>query len=300
MTPLPRRVIVAGASGLIGRALVARLRAEGDEVRTLVRRTPRDPGEISWAPDARTVDTSVFEGVDAVINLAGASVGRIPWTPGYRRKLVSSRVETTRTLAEAMAQVRNPPRAFLNASAIGYYGDRPGVRIVDESSPGEGFFPDLVTTWEAAALNAPRTTRVVTFRSAVVVARGGGFAPIRILTALGLGARFGTGGQHWPWISLEDEVRALLHLLRSDLSGGVILAGPIPATSDRVTRAYARAQHRWRILRIPEWAIRIPLGEAGERLLLDDLRVEPLRLAADGFEWRHRRIEDAVAAIFAE
>ncbi len=294
----PRRIIVAGASGLIGRALVERLRQEGDEVRTLVRRTPHGPDEISWAPEARTVDTSVFEGVDAVINLAGASVGRIPWTAGYRRKLVTSRIETTRTLAEAMGQVRTPPRVFLSASAIGYYGDRPGHRIVDESSPGEGFFPDLVTKWEAAAANAPRATRVVTFRSAIVVARSGGFAPIRVLTAFGLGARFGTGGQHWPWISLEDEVRAILHLLRSDLSGGVILAGPTPATSDRITRAYARAQHRWRILRVPEWAIRIPLGEAGERLLLDDLRVEPRRLAADGFQWRHPRVEDAVAAVF--
>ena len=240
----PLRIIVAGASGLIGRALVARLREQGDEVRTLVRRTPRTPDEISWAPDARTVDTSVFDGIDAVVNLAGASIARIPWTAGYRRKLLTSRVETTRTLAEAMGQVRTPPKVFLSASAIGYYGDRPGSRIVDETPPGEGFFPELVTKWEAAAQNAPRATRVVTFRSAIVVARSGGFGPIRILTGLGLGARFGTGGHHWPWISLEDEVRALLHLLRSDLSGGVILAGPTPATSVRPLTAALRARAR--------------------------------------------------------
>lgn len=294
-----RRIVVAGASGLIGTALVERLRRDGDEVHTLVRRTPRGPDESSWAPSARTLDTKVLDGADAVINLAGATVARIPWTPAYRRKLVTSRIEATRTLAEAMGQVASPPPVLLNASAIGIYGDRSGYRITDASPRGEGFFPDLVEQWERVTAIAPRKTRVVTLRSAVVVARGGGLAPIRMLTAFGLGARFGTGGQHWPWISLEDEVRAIQHLLSSSLSGPVILAGPVPATSERITRAFARRMRRWRILRVPEWAIRLPLGEAGQRLLLDDLHVEPLRLAADGFEWRHRRVEQAVDAIFA-
>jgi uncharacterized protein (TIGR01777 family) len=244
------------------------------------------------------MDARVLDGADAVVNLAGASVGRIPWTPGYRRTLLTSRVESTRVLAEAMGQVTRPPAVLINASAIGVYGDRSGQRIIDGSEPGEGFFPDLVRQWEAATTNAPRRTRVVTIRSAVVVAHGGGLAPVRVLTALGFGARFGTGGQHWPWISLEDQVRAILHLIDSDLSGPVILAGPVPATSERITLEFARRMHRWRPWRIPESAIRIGLGEAGQRLLLDDLRVEPLRLASDGFEWRHPRVADAVDAIF--
>ncbi len=292
------RVLVAGASGLIGRELTAQLRADGHEVRALVRRRPASDDEIDWAPSVRTIDARVLGEVDAVVNLSGASVGRIPWTPGYRKELLESRVQPTRTLAEAMNQVSTPPSVFLSGSAVGFYGDRPGEKLTEASPAGTGFFPELVTAWEAAAALAPKKTRVVNLRSAVVVARGGGLAPVRTLTGLGLGARFATGGQYWPWISLRDEAAAIRHLLTSTLSGPVILAGPTPATSDRITRAFAQRMHRPYLLRVPEPVVKL-LGEAGERLLLDSAMVHPTRLEADGFEWRDHRVEQAIDAVLS-
>jgi uncharacterized protein (TIGR01777 family) len=294
----PLRVLIAGASGLIGTEVTRQLREDGHTVLKLVRRQPAAEDEINWAPSARTMDFRLLGEVDAVINLSGASVGRIPWTSGYKRTLRESRVQPTQALAEAMNQVKTPPKVFISGSAVGIYGDRPGQKITEDSAPGEGFFPELVTAWEAAAALAPKKTRVVNIRSAVVVAHGGGLEPVRLLTNLGLGSRFATGGQYWPWISLYDEAAAIRHLLTSKLSGPVNLAGPIPATSDRITHAYAERMHRPYLFRIPEPFVKL-LGEAGERLLLDSARVEPTRLEADGFRWRHRRVEDAIDAVIA-
>lgn len=292
------RVLISGASGLIGTELTRQLRADGHEVLRLVRRQPAADDEINWAPSARTMDFRIVGQVDAVVNLSGATVGRIPWTPKYKRILRDSRVQPTQALAEAMNQVATPPAVFLSGSAVGFYGDRPGERLTEASSAGEGFFPELVTAWEAAAHLAPTKTRVVNLRSAVVVARDGGLAPVRLLTAFGLGSRFATGGQYWPWISVYDEAAAIRHLLRSKLSGPVNLTGPTPATSDRITHAYAKRMHRPYLLRVPEGVVKL-LGEAGERLLLDSAKVEPVKLSNDGFEWRHRRIEQAIDAVFS-
>lgn len=290
------RIVVSGASGLIGRPLVRDLRAGGHQVTTLVRHAPKGPDEVRWDPDSGGLDARALEGADAVINLSGASIARIPWTTSYRRELVSSRITTTRLLAETMAGMSTPPATFLSGSAIGFYGDRPRVRLDDDSPRGDGFVPDLVLAWEQAAALAPPQTRVVALRTSVVVAKSGGLAPVRLLTAFGLGARFGSGRQFWPWISLDDEVRAIVHLLSSAISGPVVLAGPTPATADEITQAYADILKRPRWLPVPAWAIRLGLGEAGQRLLLDDMQVQPVRLAADGFEWRHRTARDAIRA----
>jgi uncharacterized protein (TIGR01777 family) len=290
------RIVVSGASGLIGQPLVQALRAGGHRVTTLVRRAPKNANEIRWNPDAGELDAGALDGVDAVINLSGASIGRIPWTLPYRRELVSSRINATQLLAETMAGMSKPPATFLSGSAIGFYGDRPRVRLDDDSPRGEGFVPDLVLAWEQAAALAPPQTRVVTLRTSVVVAKSGGLAPVRLLTAFGLGSRFGSGRQFWPWISLEDEVRAIVHLLSSSISGPVVLAGPTPATADEITRAYADILKRPRWLPVPAWAIRLGLGDAGEHLLLADVQLQPVRLAADGFEWRHRTVRDAIRA----
>jgi uncharacterized protein (TIGR01777 family) len=294
-----RTVLISGASGLLGTELVRRLRDdEGLEVLRLVRRQPRADDEVNWAPSARTIDFRVMDRVDAVVNLSGASVGRIPWTRGYRQTLVDSRVRPTQALAEAMAMSATPPKVFVSASAVGFYGDRPGERLTEQSSAGEGFFPDLVTAWETASRLAPAKTRVVNPRTGVVIAHGGALTPVRLLTNIGLGSRFGTGGQHLPWISLHDEISALVHLLlRSDLSGPVNVVGPTPATSDRVMHAYARRLHRPYLLRVPEGLIRAGLGEAGQRLLLDSQNVVPARLRADGFTWRDATIADALRSV---
>jgi uncharacterized protein (TIGR01777 family) len=291
------RIVVSGASGLIGRPLVAALRADGHRVDVLVRgRSAGSNNEYAWNPAAGEIEPHALAGADAVVNLSGASVSRIPWTRSYQRELIASRIDSTRLLAESIAAMDAPPATFLSGSAVGFYGDRPRVRLDDDSPRGDGFFADLVLAWEQAAAIAAPVTRVVNLRTAVVVAKSGGLGPVRMLTSLGLGTQFGSGRQFWPWISLDDEVRAIVHLLSSSISGPVVLAGPTPATADEVTRAYADILRRPRWLPAPAWAIRLGLGEAGQRLLLDDMQVQPVRLAADGFEWRHRTVRDAIRA----
>jgi uncharacterized protein (TIGR01777 family) len=289
------RILVSGGSGLIGTALIERFTARGDEVTRLVRRESRSPDEVQW--DASELDPSVLTGIDAVVNLSGANVGRIPWTPAYRRVLVSSRIEPTVALAEAILAAPKPPAVFVSSSAVGIYGSRPGEVLDETSETGEGFFPDLVRAWEAASRIAGGVTRVVNPRSAVVISRhGGAMTPMRLLTAVGLGTGFGPGEQIWPWISLHDEVSALMHLVFSRLDGPVNVAGPTPATSDQITEALAHALHRPHLLRVPTFGVKL-LGEAGSRLLLDDANVVPAKLIADGFVWTHPTIDDAVHAI---
>lgn len=292
----PLTVLISGASGLIGTELRRQLAEDGHTALTLVRRRPRSDSEVNWAPSAHTIDFSVMERVDAVVNLSGAPLGRLPWTPGYKKQILESRVQATKTLAEAMSAVAKPPRVFLSAAGIGYYGDRPGVRLTEDSPKGEGFLADVVDAWERAAHLAPEATRVVTLRSGIVIGKGGVLSPLVPLTKLGLGARFGTGGQHWPWISLADEAGAIRHLLTSPVSGPVNLVGPTPATSDRITRLVAERLHRWYNFVIPEWALKTGLQDAARDLLLTSQQAVPARLLADGFRFQHERVEDAIDA----
>lgn len=290
----PLRVLIAGASGMVGTELQRQLRAEGHTVLTLVRRAPRGESEFSWSPGSGVVDGAVFDRADAVVNLSGASIARLPWTRGYQKQILDSRVSATRTLAEGMGRSSAPPRVFLSGSAVGYYGDRPAVRLTEDASKGEGFLSDVVAAWEEAAALAPEPTRTVFLRTGLVVGRGGAMTPLRLLTAVGAAARIGSGGQHWPWISLYDEAAAIRHLLTSTLRGPVNLAGPTPATSDRVTRALAAAMHRWHLLRLPEGLISTMMGEAGRELLLASQKQVPAKLLADGFRFRHETVEQAI------
>jgi uncharacterized protein len=187
---------------------------------------------------------------------------------------------------------------------VGYYGDRPGELLTEQSVKGDGYFPDVVGAWEAAAHTEPKSVpstkvRVVTFRTGVVVGRGGAFTPLIPLTRLGLASRFGSGAQNWPWISAHDEAAAIRHLLTSKLSGPVNLTAPTPATSDEITSYLARRMRRPYLFRIPAWVIRTLLGEAGNDLLLTSQNVAPERLIADGFEFRHQSVESAIDAMFA-
>ncbi|MWB97987.1 TIGR01777 family oxidoreductase [Agromyces seonyuensis] len=292
------RVLVAGASGFIGTALVARLREHGHDVVRLVRRRAESADESSWSPASGILDFTVMDRADAVVNLSGASLAKLPWTKSYRQELIDSRLGATRTLADAMRKAQRPPSVFLSASAVGYYGDRPGELLVESSPRGDGFLAELVARWETAAALAPRATRTVQFRTGLVIGAGGALAPVRTLTKFGLGSRIGLGGQHWPWISLDDEVGAILHLLEtSQLAGPVNLAGPTPATADRVTRALAERMHRPHAFVVPEKVLGLALGDAADELLLASQKVSPVRLVADGYEFAHPTIEDAVDAL---
>ena len=293
------RVLIAGASGFIGTALVERLTAEGHEVVRLVRRRAQASDEASWSPAAGIIDFSVMDRVDAVVNLSGASLARLPWTKNYRGEIIDSRVTATRTLADAMRKARRPPDVFLSASAVGYYGDRPGELLTEFSSAGSGFLAEVVGRWEGAAALAPDETRTVVFRTGIVVGHGGAMQRVGTLTRFGLSGRLGTGGQHWPWIALDDEVSAIVHLLASGLSGPVNVVGPTPATADRVMSAMSERMHRPYTFTVPERMLGLALGRAADELLLSSQKVRPQRLIDDGFRFEHVTVESALDAMLS-
>ncbi|MEV6755743.1 TIGR01777 family oxidoreductase [Streptomyces sp. NPDC051214] len=292
------RIAVAGASGLIGTALTRALADDGHEVVRLVRRAPRTQQEVRWDPKKGYVDTAELAGCDAVVNLAGAGIGDRRWTDAYKQELRDSRVLGTTTLAEAAASLDEPPRVFLCASAIGYYGDT-GQRAVDESAPsGEGFLPSLCVEWEGAAAAAHTAgIRTVFARNGLVVAReGGAWQRMFPLFKAGLGGRLGDGRQYWSYISLHDAVAALRHLLDTEsLAGPVNLTAPDPLTNREVTAAMGRVLRRPTLFAAPAPALRVVLGEmAGD--VLGSQRVLPTRLLESGFSFAFPGIEETLRA----
>ncbi|TFC59105.1 TIGR01777 family protein [Cryobacterium sp. TMT2-15-1] len=289
------RVLVSGASGLIGTELSAQLRAAGHTVAHLVRRDPRGADEFRWDPAALRLDKGALDGVDAVINLSGASIARLPWTKAYRREIRDSRVQATRTLTDAMGRQATPPAVLLNASAVGIYGDRPSEVLTENSPAGNDFLAKVTRDWEAEAERAPESTRVVTLRTGLVIARGGALKPLLPIVKLGLGGPLGRGTQHWPWISLHDEAAAVVHLLTSTLSGPVNLVGPTPATANDVIRAVSAGLHRPFLVPVPEFVLTLALQDAARALLLADQQIVPEKLHTDGFVFTHTTAAEAVA-----
>lgn len=292
-------VLISGASGMIGSELTRQLRSEGHEILRLVRHAPTGPDEFHWAPTSHMLDFSVLDRVDAVINLSGASISRLPWTSGYKREILDSRVQATQTITDAMRMASAPPTILLNASAVGYYGDRPGEELTEESPRGEGFLADVVERWEQAAHLAPESTRVVTMRTGLVLGDGGALKPLLPLTKLGLSGPLGGGAQVWPWISLYDEAAAIRHLLTSTLSGPVNLAGPEAATANEVMSTLAQQLRRPFKIPVPEKVIELALQDAGHELLLSSQQSVPKRLLEDGFVFRHRTVAEALEWVLA-
>ncbi|HET6504717.1 MAG TPA: TIGR01777 family oxidoreductase [Amycolatopsis sp.] len=299
------RVLIAGASGLIGTPLVAELGQAGHEVRRLVRRSARGSGwrgdgardaRFRWDPPAGRIEDGAFDGVDAVINLGGYSIG-MRWSAARKQMLIDSRVEPTDVLAEAVAEHRVP--TLVNASAVGYYGDT-GDTVTDESSaPGTGFLAGLCERWEAATAPAARAgARVAIVRTGLVLARAGGFlGPLKPLFRLGLGGRIGDGHQFMPWISLRDEVAAIRFVAEHPtLSGPVNLCAPEPATNAEFTRALARVAHRPAPVRVPAMVLRAVLGDAADELALVSARVVPGVLTEAGFSFSDTELDRALAA----
>lgn len=274
---------MAGASGMIGTEVAQQLVSAGHSVLRLVRRDPAAENEFHWSPSAGIIDVALMERADAVVNLSGASLNRLPWTEAYKRRILSSRLEATRTLTDGMRMASNPPAVFISGSAVGYYGDRPGQKLSESAIKGTGFLSDVVDAWETAAHLAPEKTRVVTVRTGVVIGHGGAMKPLLPLGRLGLLGPIGGGGQHWPWVSLHDEAAAIVHLLDSSLTGPVNVVGPTPATADAVLRALATALHRPYGLPLPKKIIELTLREAGRELLLSSQKVVPQKLVDDGF-----------------
>lgn len=292
------RIVIAGASGLIGSALARSLSAEGHEVVRLVRREPRSPQEIRWDPQRQRIDAVGLIGCAAVVNLAGAPVAGRPWTRAYKRMIRDSRVLGTATLAEAVASLDEPPRVFVNGSAIGFYGDTDG-RAVDESAPpGDGFLPSVCVEWEEATAPAQEAgVRTVLPRTGLVVAReGGAWARLIPLFKAGAGGRMGNGRQYWSYIALHDEVAAIRHLIDTEsLSGPVNLTAPDPLTNGEITEAMGRVLHRPTLLTTPAPLLRLALGDMAEDVL-GSQRVLPARLLESGFTFAFPSIDGALRA----
>lgn len=292
------RVVVAGASGLIGRALVAALRADGVAVTRLVRRPAQAADEIAWDPGREPLHADVLAGARAVVGLNGATLGRFPWTKRYQHELVWSRIAPTQALAAAVRRLGEDAPTFVSASAVGYYPSGRGMELTEDAPRGESFLADLCGEWEAAAQRgAGERARVAVLRTAPVVHAEGVLKPLLLLTRLGVSGPLGRGTQVWPWISLHDEVRAIRHVIDAGLTGPVNLTGPERATANDLGFALARRMNRPYLVRVPAWALRATLGrDAADGLLLGDLPVVPRALSASGFVFAHPTVEDAVAA----
>ncbi len=291
------KVIVAGSSGLIGKALVEALRADDHEVLRLVRRAPTGSDEIQWDPE-QPLDPAKLTGVKAAVNLAGAGVGDKRWTDSYKRTLVDSRVKSTQTLATALAAMDTKASVLVNGSAIGFYGEA-GDTILDERAPaGDDFLAQLCVKWEAATAPAEAAgIRVVHARTGLVVAReGGAFERIVKIFKLGAGGKLGSGKQWWSPISLTDEVRALEFALTTpSVSGPINLACPSPLTNAQVTSTLGSLLHRPTLLPAPKFGLRLVLGEFAVEPLRSQ-RVIPRALTEAGFRFTHEDFEAAAQA----
>lgn len=294
-------VILAGASGLIGSALAEALEARGTRVTWLVRRAPRTAHEVQWQPGRVSLDPRVLEGADAVVALGGASIGKLPWTAKYRKQILDSRVIATRTIADALCSLGEDAPAFLSASAVGYYGSAPG-QMLDESAPaGETFLARVCVEWEREALRAADATRVALLRTAMVLHPDGVLGPLMLLTKLGVSGPIGGGRQIWPCISLDDEVRAIIHVLDSEISGAVNLTAPSAASNREIGGELARQLRRPFLVPAPAFAVRAALGkDAADSLLLADAHVVPSVLEASGFTFAHPDVASAFEVALRE
>lgn len=293
------RVLISGASGLLGTALTRALRSDGHQTPALVRRAPRD-GELQWDP-RQPLDPAKLAGCDAVVHLAGKNIaGR--WTEKFKQEVLESRATGTRTLATAAAESfrqTGQPRAFVSASGVGYYGNRGDEVLTEECAAGAGFLAEVCKQWEAATDPARAAgVRVVNLRIGVVLARdGGALKPMLPPFRLGLGGRVGSGQQWWSWVALEDVIGAMLLTLQNEsVRGAVNVVAPSPVRSADFVSALGKALHRPTIFPLPEFVIRGVMGEMGEELLLTSARAVPAKLQAAGYKFRHADLDDALRA----
>lgn len=293
------RVLISGASGLIGTELVAQLKALGHQPIRLVRTAATSKDEIAWNPGLGELPSNALDGVDAVVNLAGATTGKIPWTKQYMKTLISSRLDSTKTLVDAINKSATPPKVFVSGSASGFYGDR-GDDLLDESEPrGAGFLADLASSWELEAQKAK--TRVVLIRTTMVMSKKlGALGKLLPLLKLGIGGPLGSGKQWWAWISLEDQARAIIHLIEHpEASGPFNITAPEPATCEHIIKELGRQLHRPTFLKVPAFAMNLLIGVAAKELLLCSQKMTSHRLQGTGFEFKHPTLEKSVGYVLS-
>ncbi len=294
------KILISGSTGLIGTVLIKSLLGQGHQVARLVR-TPGKYSEpvVLWNPEAGTLNPAACEGYDAVVHLAGENIAK-RWSAAQKAKIRNSRVQGTTLLSSTLAKLSKPAHVLVSASAIGYYGDRGGEMLREDSKPGTGFLAETSVAWEKSAEPAAQAgIRVVHPRLGVVLTpRGGALQKMLLPFKLGLGGVMGNGEQYWSWVTLDDVIGAMQHCLQSEgLRGPVNVVAPHAVTNREFTKALGRALSRPTIFPVPAFAARLVLGEMADDLLLSSARIEPTQLIASGYKFRHTELEAALRAL---
>lgn len=296
------RVLITGGTGLIGQGVRKQLRAEGADVLILSRKPAVTGESIQWDPDAGRIDHSSLEGFDAIIHLAGENIGAGRWTDARKERILRSRVDSTRLLAETIVQLESPPQVVISSSAIGYYGDRGDELLTEESAPGAGFLTDVCVAWENAIQPVvKRGIRTVIPRIGVVLTpEGGALQQMLPLYKFGLGGKLGSGKQYWSWIAFEDVIGGMIFALRSPaLNGPVNFVAPHPVTNSEFNSSLASTLHRPAFFAAPRFALRLALGEMADALLLSSMRVSPSKLKQGSYQFAHVELGPALRAILS-
>lgn len=291
------KILISGASGLIGSALKTALNARGDHVVSLTRRNARNDDEITWDPSSNTLDPSRLTNIDGVIHLAGENIASRRWTATQKARIRDSRVQGTTLLAQTLASISPPPKVFISASAIGYYGNRQDEILTEDSQPGEGFLPDVSIAWENTAKPATEAgIRTVHPRIGIVLSpTGGALGKMLFPFKLGLGGIIGSGNQYMSWITLDDLISLLLFAIdRESISGAINAVSPTPVTNREFTKTLGRVLSRPTIFPLPAFAAKLALGEMADALLLASTRVIPSHLENANFSFAHPDLEPAL------
>jgi len=294
------KLLISGSHGLVGTALIKSLERDGHEIFRLVRHAPTSKTEVEWSPDRYSIALARIEGFDAVINLAGESIAEGRWTDDKKRRIRESRVKGTKLLGDALANLAVPPKTFISASAIGYYGNRGDETLTEASPAGNDFLANVCSEWEAAtALATEKGIRVVNTRFGVILDDKGGALPKMLPPfRMGVGGKVGDGKQWMSWIALADVVGGIkFALTHESLRGAVNFVAPNPVTNAEFTKTLGHVLSRPTLFPVPAFGVRLLFGEMGEALLLGGQRVAPTRLIAEGYEFQYAQLEAALAKI---
>ena len=296
------RVLITGATGLVGSALKAHHESKGDDVSSLVRRTPSGANEIQWSPESASLDATKLEGFDVVYHLAGENIAGGRWTEARKARIRDSRIAGTTLISDTLAKLKSPPSVLVSASAIGYYGDRGDTVLTENSAPGEGYLPEVSVGWEEATKPATEAgIRVVTPRIGIVLTKAGGaLAKMLPPFKMGVGGNVGPGTQYMSWITLKDLIGVLHHCAtNTDVSGPINAVAPNAVTNAQFTKALGRSIVRPTIFPMPALAARLAFGEMADALLLASTRVQPQGLRKSGYSFQHTNIDQALQSVLA-
>ncbi|MCC6451583.1 MAG: TIGR01777 family protein [Acidobacteria bacterium] len=296
------RILICGASGLIGKALTTTLEAKGCELLLAGRKEPQDERQTKWTIEDGFAEPERLEGLDAVIHLAGESVSALRWTDEKKAAIRSSRVDGTRSVVDALAKLKSRPKVLISGSAVGFYGDRDDEILTESSTAGDNFLAQTCREWEAESRRAEDAgIRTVLLRTGIVLSKdGGALATMLLPFKMGVGGVIGDGKQWMSWISLDDEIRAIEFVLEhEEVRGAVNLVSPNPVTNQEFTAALGEVLYRPTFIPLPEFAVSMLLGEMGDELLLSSTRVVPARLEQLGFEWQFPDLKPALEHVLA-